>query len=239
MLKELNASKDKFFAIIAHDLKGPFQGLLGYSEILSNDIDNLSRTEITDFAHDLHDSAKHLFRLLENLLQWTRIQRGNIECTPTHISFGQLASMNIEILLSNAKLKGVELINQVPNDITIFADLNMVNTIIRNLLSNALKFTKQGGLITVSYKNLNEKFYEFSISDKGVGIEEDDLKNLFKIDVHHTTLGTANEKGTGLGLILCKDLVEKNGGKIRAESTVNVGTTFYFTLPKGNSEDAG
>ena len=235
-LKELNASKDKFFSIIAHDLKGPFQGLMGYSEVLSKDIENLSKDEIKEFASDLHTSAKHLFRLLENLLQWTRIQRGIIECHPTSLRIAQLASMSIDLSSFNAHKKNISIENNIDPELHLIADMNMINTVLRNLISNAVKFTPENGSITLSSEQF-EDFSEIHISDTGVGISEEDMTKIFNLDAHHTTIGTNNEKGTGLGLILCKDLIEKNNGQIKVNSTPEQGTTFTFSLPNATPDN--
>ncbi|MFA6571531.1 MAG: ATP-binding protein [Bacteroidota bacterium] len=232
-LKDLNASKDKFFTIIAHDLKGPFQGLLGYAEILSRDLNSLNQDEIRELANDMHSSAEHLFKLLENLLQWSRLQRGVIEYNPDNFQVSKLVQLILLLLQAVANQKKIKLINKIPEDLYLLADVNMVNTIFRNLISNAIKFTKIHGKITISSKKENDKFARLFVADDGIGIEPEDLKKLFRIDSNHSTAGTANEKGTGLGLILCKDLVEKNNGKIEVESKVNSGTTFSFTLPLG------
>ncbi len=229
-LKELNASKDRFFSIIAHDLKGPFQGLLGYSELLSRDIDRLDKEEIADFAKNLHSSSAQLFKLLENLLQWSRIQRGVIEYNPSDFLLYEVAVMNVDLINPNASRKNITVENKIEPDISVFADINMLNTVIRNLLSNAVKFTHKDGKIVLDASKTSTGKIKVYVSDNGVGMEDGDLKNLFKIDRQHTTTGTSNETGTGLGLILCKELVEKNGGEISVMSTPGEGTTFSFIL---------
>jgi signal transduction histidine kinase len=229
MLKELNASKDRFFSIIAHDLKGPFQGLIGYSDILSQDIDSLSKKEVAEYSKDMNESARQIFKLLENLLDWTRIQRNAIEINLTNQNLRVLVSMCIDILLLQANKKEIKIINNVDDSHVAYVDVNMMNTVIRNLISNAIKFTRIGGKIELSSTKIDDKI-ELVVSDNGVGIDEEALSKLFRIDVQHTTKGTAEEKGTGLGLILCKEMVEKNGGSLRIESKVNEGTSFYITL---------
>ena len=236
-LKELNASKDKFFSIIAHDLKGPFQGLLGYSEMLARDIENLSKEDIKEFATDFHTSAQQLFKLLENLLQWSRVQRGVIEYNPVTAPIKELIVLSMDLLAANASHKKITLVPEVEEGLAVYADMNMVNTIIRNLVSNALKFTGAGGMITVSAVKKDDDMVLISVADTGVGISPEDREKIFRIDSHHTTPGTNNEQGTGLGLILCKELTEKNGGEIWVESVVGKGTTFRFTIPIGNSKD--
>lgn len=229
-LQELNASKDKFFSIIAHDLKGPFQGLLGYSEILSTDIENLQKEEVIEFAGNLHNSANHLFKLLENLLQWSRIQRGVIQHNPDEVLVRFVANQIISILEFNATNKNIELINNVDEDLRAFADVNMLNTILRNLVSNSIKFTPESGSITIDAFQENNEII-VSVADTGVGMDDDTKNKIFRIDQNHTTLGTNNEPGTGLGLVLCKDLADKNGGRLWVKSQPGEGSTFYFTLP--------
>ncbi|MFP4527944.1 MAG: ATP-binding protein [Candidatus Kapaibacterium sp.] len=236
-LQELNASKDKFFSIIAHDLKGPFQGLLGYSQMLSSDIENLTKEEIADFAKSLNESAEHLFKLLENLLHWSRIQRGVIENNPDHAELIQIVDINIALIYTRAQQKGIELINEVPEALYIYADINMVNTVLRNLLSNAVKFTSEGDKIGVRARELEYQTIEVEVFDTGIGMDKSAREKIFRIDSHHTTPGTNNEQGTGLGLILCKELVEKCRGHIRVDSEPGKGASFRFTLPKGSGEN--
>jgi PAS domain S-box-containing protein len=235
-LSLLNASKDKFFSIISHDLKNPFQALLGYSEILSKEINKLNKEKISEFAKDLHDTASHVFKLLENLLQWSRIQRGIIEFHPENFQLSQLVDLNIKLLNAWAKQKNIQLESLVNPEIYVYADLNMINTITRNLLSNAIKFTPNDGKISVFSKDLNNSKISVTIKDSGVGMKEEDKEKLFRIDYHHTTEGTANEKGTGLGLILCKDLIDMHSEKIFVDSKSGKGTSFTFTLKKSEPE---
>lgn len=235
-LRETNASKDKFFSIIAHDLKNPFQGLLGYSEILAKDLLNMDTEDVQEVAHDLHESAQNLFKLLENLLQWSRIQRGVIEYNPDVFSLHQVAQLNVGLVNSSAFQKRITIENQVDPELMVYADVNMINTIIRNLLTNACKFTDFDGRIVLTGTKISDQFAEVGIIDNGVGINQENCDKLFRIDSQLTTLGTANEKGTGLGLVLCKELTEKNGGEIRVESTIGEGTAFYFSIPLPSEE---
>ncbi|MBM2815589.1 MAG: response regulator receiver sensor signal transduction histidine kinase [Ignavibacteria bacterium] len=237
-LQELNTAKDKFFSIIAHDLRNPFQGFLGYSEFLARDIENLTKEEIIEYAGSMNESARQLFKLLENLLHWSRIQRGMIEFNPITLDLYSCASMNIDIIYLKAKQKGIKLENIIQQDLNAFADVNMFNTVMRNLVSNSVKFTPSGGTITVGANILNENFIEIFVRDTGVGMDEKALGKIFHIDSQHTTTGTDQETGTGLGLILCKDLVNKCGGEIRVESEVGKGSTFFFTLPAKGEENS-
>lgn len=236
-LKELNAAKDRFFSIIAHDLKAPFQALLGYSEILSQNLEDLNTNEIKEFATDLHNSAKQLFKLLENLLDWTRLQKDTIKFEPTKQNIFLMVKMIIDILDFQAKSKNITLINNVNETYEAYIDTNMINTVLRNLVSNAIKFTKPNGWIKITARDYNDDFYEISIQDNGIGIKPEDLDKLFRIDIKHTTLGTNQEKGTGLGLILCKELVEKCGGKIAVDSEFGKGTVISFTVRKFKDEN--
>lgn len=230
-LQELNATKDKFFSIIAHDLRGPFTALLGLTELLIIKIDRYSKDDIKRIVGELQSSAKTVHTLLENLLTWSRLQRNIIEHFPENIPLDDIARHNILLFQSGAHQKQITLRNLVQKDMTVYADYHMTDTIIRNLISNALKFTDAGGTIELSVKD-NEQSMEIAVSDTGVGMNKEDISKLFRIDVRHSNVGTAGEKGTGLGLILCKELVEKNGGTIRVESEMGKGSTFRFTLPK-------
>lgn len=231
-LKELNASKDKFFSIIAHDLKSPFQTLLGYSEILSKEIESLEKDDIKSFADNLYKSSESLFKLLENLLDWSRLQRGVMEYNPDNHLLFDIIYANTNFASIKAKDKNIEIVEKCENDIWVYCDYNMINTVLRNLISNSLKFTKPGGKIEV-YVEIDENI-TIIVKDNGVGMSEKAMNKIFKIDTHHSTLGTNNEQGTGLGLILCKELVDKNYGSIKVESEEGVGTSFYITLPKGS-----
>lgn len=236
LLTDLNASKDKLFSIIAHDLKGPFQGLLGYSQILSNDIKHLSFEEISEVANNLNDAALHLFKLLENLLNWSRLQRGTFEYKPINFDILYLIEQNMGLIKARTEQKSIKASNKVKDSHFVFADINMVNTVLRNLLSNAVKFTPEGGQIGVELHADKHKT-EICIFDTGVGMDENAIQNLFKIDGVYTTPGTNDEQGTGLGLLLCKDLVEKNNGILKVESQIGKGSCFTFTLDTGSDQE--
>ncbi len=231
-LSELNASKDKFFSIISHDLKNQFGTLLGFGELVLENFEHYDRQKIYSLVGKMFNSAEKLYALLENLLTWSRIQRGVMKCTPSHLDAGRIALDNVELFQSQAERKQITLRSVVQEDQFIYADYSMVDTVIRNLISNALKFTTAGGKIIISCMEHDKDFRTMSVCDTGVGIPEDALPNLLRIDAHHTTPGTSGERGTGLGLILCRELIEKNGGKIWVNSKVGKGTTFSFTLPK-------
>jgi len=230
-LQELNLNKDKFFSIIAHDLKGPFSGFLGLSKILSQDLSMLTSEDIQEIAKDMHESAEHLFRLLENLLEWSRVQRKTISYNPEKLNIDEIVKLNINLLITNAKQKNIKIINNVDKNYYAFADINSVNTILRNLISNAIKFTNSDGKIIVSSIIREDSNIIISVKDSGIGIPKHISKKLFRIDSHYSSEGTNKEKGTGLGLILCKELVEMNKGNIWLESEPGIGSTFFFTLP--------
>jgi signal transduction histidine kinase len=230
-LQALNATKDKFFSIIGHDVKGPINSLTSFSNLLINHSGALSEQEIKQLAIDLDKSLKNLYNLLENLLHWARAQTGNVNIQKEAILVTTLFEENVELLSPSASKKNISL--EMSGDLTgeIRADRNTINTVIRNLLSNAIKFTPEGGRITLECKEW-EDAVELVVRDNGVGMPPQVMDNLFKIDVKHSTTGTNKEKGTGLGLILCKEFIELNGGTIRVESKEAAGSAFFVVLPK-------
>jgi signal transduction histidine kinase len=230
-LQNLNATKDKFFSIISHDLKGPLNSLTSFSGLLINHSEHLTKEEIQVLAKDLDKSLKNLFALLENLLEWSRSQTGNIEFKQEPFDLSVLLKQNRELLLQQAQNKGINLINANTKSVVVNAHENSINTVIRNLISNAIKFTPNDGMIMVDVTDHGVEWV-VSIADNGVGMSKEVMDKLFRIDTKHSTKGTSDEKGTGLGLILCKDFVEKNGGRIWVESEVNKGSIFFFTIPK-------
>ena len=230
-LNELNATKDKFFSIIAHDLKNPISNFRDMTKVLVENQDSFSKSEISEYLSMLNNSADSLFGLLENLLEWSRSQRGIIKYEPVQLDFTYLANNVISLTLPLAQAKNIELSNRVPESFIIDADVNMINTVLRNLVSNAIKFTDEHGKIEISASE-HENYYELSVSDNGVGISAENLKKLFHVSENFSTLGTSNEKGTGIGLILCREFIDKHCGKIWAESELGIGTKFSFTIPK-------
>lgn len=229
-LKNLNASKDKFFSIIAHDLRSPFGSLLSFSEFLMEDIDELSKSEIKLFATKINESSHAVYKLLDNLLQWSRIQTGRMEFSPCDYKLKEVIDQCINIINNKAVSKNISLVNNVDDDITIFVDDNMINSVLQNLISNALKFTNEGGRVEVSVEQKNE-MAAITVTDNGVGIPKENISKLFNLDSQLSTTGTNNEEGTGLGLLICKELVNKNGGSITVNSIVGKGTAFTFTVP--------
>ena len=232
-LRELNATKDKFFSIISHDLRAPFQALLSISDFFVNDIDNMTKQEIIDFASDLNQSAESLYELLNNLLDWSRIQTGKMKYEPRNVHLKRAIDKVIRLLTANAHNKRISITTKITNDLIVYTDRNMLHSLVQNLISNAIKFTNEGGEVKVM-THIKNNIVEIVVADNGVGMDENTVGKLFRIDTQVTSLGTKNEKGTGLGLILCKELVEKCGGKIWVESEPGKGTAFHFTLNKLN-----
>lgn len=230
-LTALNASKDKFFSIIAHDLRNPIAGFLNLTEILSSNFDVFSENESKEFIEVMNEASKQLYNLLENLLQWSRAQTGGIAYEPKFVSVKKMFNDAVESLMINIENKKIKINLSIDDKIIVFVDENMITTVIRNLLSNAIKFSHRNDNISIRCIS-KDKFVELSIIDNGIGIKKENQGKLFRIDQHLTTLGTSEEKGTGLGLILCKEFVEKNGGKIWVESDLNKGSEFIFTLPR-------
>lgn len=230
-LRELNATKDKFFSIIAHDLKSPFNHMLGLTEIIVNLSLEIEHQEIREMAKLIHKSAKQGKDLLDNLLEWSRSQIGAHNFKPKNISLHKTVDESILFVEQIAKQKQISLLNKVKPGIIARADINMFNTVLRNLLNNAIKFTKPGGHVKIQAKEL-KKHVEVTVEDDGIGISKSSLPKLFKIEENPSTLGTGSEKGTGLGLILCREFVERHGGDIRVESERGTGSKFIFTLPK-------
>ena len=231
-LIELNATKDKFFSIIAHDLKNPFNSILGFSEMLKHEAKYLENTSIGNYANLINIASKHTFQLLENLLTWSRMQSDKVQFAPRSLVLNQVIIDEFLVAMHNAQSKNIALINHVNKNLIIEADENMFKNILRNLISNAIKFTPINGRIEVDCSE-NESSYEISITDNGVGIKPENIEKLFKIETNFSTRGTGNEKGTGLGLLLCKEFIAKHGGKIWVTSQPGTGSTFSISIPKG------
>ncbi|HEX2962731.1 MAG TPA: PAS domain S-box protein [Ignavibacteriales bacterium] len=230
-LEEVNAGKDRFFSIVAHDLRSPFSALLGFTEYLSHNIDELGKDEIKDFAFRVHTSLKRIFRLVDNLLQWSTLQSGRMKFSPVYFCLNLLIKEVLDIYQVNAARKKINLNFDFESDYDVFADKNMTDTVIRNLLSNALKFTHPDGRVTIRVHDDTDDVI-VAVSDTGTGISQEDMAKLFRIEESVSKAGTDKEKGTGLGLILVKDFVERNGGRIWVESQPGHGSTFKFTLKK-------
>lgn len=230
-LKELNSTKDKFFSIIAHDLKSPFVGILGFSEILIEQISNKDYNEIETYAEIINTSSQRAISLLTNLMEWSRLQTGRMQFYPEYIEAVVLIGSVTELLKISAEQKSIEIKLDLPDKLIIYADKFMLETVLRNLISNAIKFTPQKGNIDVSVEEKEQEFL-FLVKDSGIGIEKNNLEKLFRIDTNFSLPGTENETGTGLGLILCREFIEKHKGKIWVESEPGLGSKFYFSIPK-------
>lgn len=231
-LEESNKSKDKFFSIIAHDLRNPFVTLLGFTEMLVEDYYDFSDDEKISYLKEIQKTSKSSHELLDNLLQWSRSQTGMVKYSPSKINLYNVVAENYTLVKKSAEIKNIELKSEIDENVSLIADEDMVSTILRNLITNAIKFTPKEGRITTSAKEVENNFIQVSVSDTGIGIEPERIEKIFRIDSAESTDGTEGEKGSGLGVILSKEFVEKHGGKIWVESQVGVGTTFHFTLPK-------
>ena len=229
-LKELVATKDKFFSIIAHDLKSPFNSIIGLSEIIKNDAKHLDIATIEQYAGIIHSTSNNTFRLLENLLDWARIQQSQMPFHPVSLVLKTLTNEVLEFLIENANSKMIAIINYIPDNLIVMADKNMIRTILRNLISNALKFTSKNGKVEIK-AFYSENKVVISVADTGIGIKPEDIDKIFKIGSSFSKRGTENEKGTGLGLLLCKEFVEKHGGEIWIESEEGKGSSFKFSIP--------
>lgn len=230
-LRELVATKDKFFSIIAHDLRSPFNTILGFSELLVEQTKKKNYDEVEKFAHIIQQSSNLAMELITNLLEWSRLQVGRMKFTPEHIELNTLIKSVTQLLNNSAQQKGITIHVDTPEKVIAFADEAMLGTIMRNLISNAIKFTYPDGEIVVSAKPEKDQLV-IMVADNGVGIKKEGLKKIFAIEDNFSTPGTHNEKGTGLGLIMCKDFIEKHGGEIWVESEPGKGSKFYFTIPQ-------
>ncbi len=231
-LNKLNASKDKYFSIIAHDLKGPVGNLNSFLNFMTDQSDKISKEEFQKDLILLQSSSKKIKDLLENLLTWSRSQRGDIQYNPDNFDLQRLIQSNMLLFESSVNNKKISLLNKVQSGIAGYFDYEMIKTVFRNLISNAIKYTNTNGSITISSREV-DTFIEITIEDTGTGMNYSMSQNLFRIDVKHfSTDGTNGEKGTGLGLILCKEFIDKHGGKIWVESEEGKGSKFKFTIPK-------
>lgn len=228
-LKALNATKDKFFSIIAHDLRSPFQSLLGFSELLATEIETLSNEEIIQFSRALNDDLRNLYGLLNNLLHWSRMQRNILEFNPGVVKLHEVVNKTMSILNHSAKSKSIFLSNNIDGECNVYGDDDMIHLVVQNLILNAIKFTSADGHVIVSAIEKGN-FIEVSVRDTGIGIEPGKTAELFNFNTIFTTEGTDGEKGTGLGLPLCKEFVERNLGKIWVESELGKGSKFIFTF---------
>lgn len=232
-LKNLNATKDKIFSILAHDLKSPFNTLIGFSQLLLNNQGGYSKEEELKLIQMINISCKKASGLLENLMQWSLMQTGSLCGIPETFDLSQLIDSSVDLLSGSAKEKNIAIEKETVGEMAAYADKNMIETALRNLINNAIKFTLNGGLVRISAREKPDCL-EVSVSDTGVGIPEDALAGLFSVDKGREAEGAAQERGGGIGLIICREFVEKNGGTIRARSKAGEGAEFIFTVPKGD-----
>lgn len=230
-LENATKNKDKFFSIISHDLRSPLSGIMSLMDILVTDYHTMDEDEKKEIISEAAITSRNTFTLMENLLDWSRIQTGKMNFEPKNISLTLITNNIRNLFTQKLKEKSITLNFEIETEFFAFADLQITETIVRNLISNAIKFTPEQGTITVSFENLGE-YIVVKITDTGVGMDAAHLSKLFKLDISYSTIGTSGERGTGLGLVLCKELVEKQEGKIWIESKLGSGSTFYFTLPK-------
>ncbi len=232
-LREAIRTKDRFFSIIGHDLKSPFNSIVGFSEILLNQIPKKNYNDIENYAQIIRDSSERAMNLLTNLLEWSRTQTGSIKFNPENFEFVATVNDVVDLLNDSAQQKSIFISKKLPQEIHIIADKAMVKTILRNLITNAIKFTNPGGEITISIENKAKELI-ISVADNGIGIKKEDLAKLFRMDYSHSTLGTNKETGTGLGLLLCKEFIAMHNGAIWAENNKLIGSKFSFSLPLSN-----
>jgi signal transduction histidine kinase len=230
-LEDANKTKDKFFSIIAHDMKNPFNTLIGYSDILKTDFREYGHEEISQHLNIIYETSVKGYNLLENLLKWSQTQTNKIVFEPVKVDLHEIIQLCINEIEYQSQFKDIDINNDVSKNYHIIADKNLINTVIRNLINNAIKYTPRNGMVSVS-SNKNNIETIISVKDTGIGMSETELQNLFKIDKIYSKLGTNKENGSGLGLILCKEFVEKHGGKIWVESELEIGSNFKFSIPK-------
>lgn len=230
-LRESNISKDKFFSIIAHDLRGPFNAIIGFSDLLFNDYESLEESEKMTMIKNIHDASLGTFKLLENLLEWSRIRTGRTVPNPENVDLSTVANGTLGFLKAFAEKKNIKLFSGIHFGTIAYCDENMITTVVRNLIANAIKFTPPGGNVRIWASN-KEEFVEVTVADSGIGISTEQIKKLFRLDESVKTRGTSGEQGTGLGLLLSKEFIELNNGKIWVESEPGKGSQFHFTLPK-------
>ncbi len=226
-----NREKDKLYSIIAHDLKGPLSSFMGLTQIMAQEIGDMEKEDIKRFAESMNKSANNLYKLLENLLQWSRMQQSSIPYTPVPLIFKNSVSAVISEFSSISHAKNIKVENAVSDSITILADSNMLHSVIRNLISNALKFTRNSGVVKIYARESENKMAEIFVKDTGIGMNDEMIANLFTLNIQKTRKGTEEEPSTGLGLLICKEFIEKHGGTIAVTSKEGEGTEFRFSIP--------
>jgi signal transduction histidine kinase len=231
-LDELNQTKNRLISIISHDLKNPFHSLIGFSDLLVRESERFSEEEKISFYKSINETSKKSFELLQNLLDWTRLQTSEIPFKPADLQITEFIQSVLQLVNSYARDKGIALSTTVPEDSMVYADSLMFETVLRNIISNAIKYTPFGGKVTIDAKDADDEYVIISVTDTGVGMNEQEVASLFNVDKKASRPGTNNETGTGFGLILCREFVKKNGGELTVESTPGKGSTFSFTVPK-------
>jgi len=237
-LQKAVAERDKFFSIIAHDLRSPFIGFLTFIRMLTERIEKLSLNEIQRLANNMKHSAENLYNLLENLLEWSLVQRGSANYSPVPCCLENMVRGNVDLMQTVALQKDVQFRCSVSGDLRVLADKSMLNMILRNLLSNAVKFSRKNGVVEISARP-EDSMLQISVADDGIGMDNEALEKIFALDRMSSRKGTAGEKGTGLGLLLCREYVRRHGGEIWVRSSPGKGTVFYFTLPVGSADNPG
>ncbi len=235
-LRRLNVAKDRFFSILGHDLKSPFNSLMGFSEMLTLHADDMDRDQVISYSHIIHQNTRRLFMLVENLLQWSRTQVGKIRYHPEKLDLNTLTGNIVNLLRLNAQEKDIVISLKMEPGLIAWGDADLLGSVIRNLLSNSIKFSSVGSVVHVSGQRLGA-MNEIVFSDTGVGMSREQLAGLFLLDKPLSTPGTMNEKGTGLGLLLCKEFVEINKGRIQVNSHPGKGTQVRFTVPCFNQRE--
>lgn len=234
-LRELNATKDRFFSIIAHDLKSPFNSIVGFCNLLQQEIEEDNYQAVSKYVNIIQKSSQKAMDLLSNLLIWSQAQTGRLEFNPEYFELVTVIKEVVDLLADAAYQKSITIDYDLPKDMLVYADKEMISSVLRNLLSNAIKFTRMNGNILVKAEEKNDQLI-VSVKDNGIGIEQEEISKLFNIENSYSTSGTNRETGTGLGLILCKDFIELHGGKIWVNSEKEKGSTFYFSIPNLSNE---
>lgn len=229
-LAEQNALKNKFFSIISHDLKNPFNIILGFSQLLTDNADRLDREKVSEYSQIIHDAAESSYEMMQNLFHWAKMQRGKLEVNYERLDINYLINKNIKLFSAATIKKDIKIIYNASPNLIILSDRNMIKTIVRNLLSNAIKFTPHGGKIELSAIKENHNI-KISVSDNGTGIDTSVKSKIFSLESCQSVNGTDNEKGTCFGLVLCKEFVDLLEGEIWFDSETGKGTTFHFTVP--------
>jgi PAS domain S-box-containing protein len=230
-LQKTSYEKDRFFSIIAHDLKSPFVGFMGLTSLMAEEAGEFSAQELTKFGREMNQTANNMYKLLKNLLEWAQMQQGILDYQPRDLILVERIQNTIDTIHNRSEQKGIRIINEIETPYVVYADERMTDSILLNLISNAVKFTHRFGRVTISAQLAPDRMIEITVSDTGIGMTKQDIDKLFKVGEKVRTIGTDGELSTGLGLLLCKEFVEKHGGKIWVESQTGTGSTFRFTLP--------